>query len=177
MDFEFATASRIIFGQDKHQQLASLVKEYGQRVFLVTGASATRAAWAVELLEKEGIPCSSFQIVAEPTTDVVRQAICMAMECQADVVVAVGGGSVIDAAKAVAAMLTNEGKLFDYLEVIGEGQALKQRSAPFIALPTTAGTGAEVTRNAVLGSPEHKVKVSMRQSRLCCQQWPWWTLC
>lgn len=162
MDFEFATANRIIFGADKRLELASLIKEYGHRVFLITGANTERANWATELLDQNDIPCSSFQIVTEPTIDVVRQAICMALEANADVVVAVGGGSVIDAGKAVAAMLTNEGRLMDYLEVIGEGQPLTQRSAPFIALPTTAGTGAEVTRNAVLGSTEHKLKVSMR---------------
>src|SRR5581483_4814801 len=79
-----------------------------------------------------------------------------------DSVIGCGGGSAIDAAKAIAAMLTNDGELLDYLEVIGRGQALRRPSAPFIAIPTTAGTGAEVTRNAVLASPEHRVKVSLR---------------
>jgi alcohol dehydrogenase class IV len=77
-------------------------------------------------------------------------------------VIGLGGGSVLDAGKAIAALLTNSGDLFDYLEVIGRGQPLKEPSAPYIAIPTTAGTGAEVTRNAVLASPEHKVKVSLR---------------
>src|SRR5208282_5705063 len=73
-----------------------------------------------------------------------------------------GGGSAIDAAKAIAAMLTNKGELLDYVEIIGRGKPLTQPSAPFIAVPTTAGTGSEVTRNAVLASPEHRVKVSLR---------------
>jgi alcohol dehydrogenase class IV len=73
-----------------------------------------------------------------------------------------GGGSAIDCGKAIAALLTNDGDLLDYLEVIGLGKALVHPSAPFIAIPTTAGTGSEVTRNAVIGSPEHKVKASLR---------------
>jgi alcohol dehydrogenase class IV len=78
------------------------------------------------------------------------------------VVIAIGGGSALDAGKAIAAMLANPGELLDYLEVIGRGQALTRPSVPFIAIPTTAGTGSEVTRNAVLASPEHHVKVSLR---------------
>ncbi len=79
-----------------------------------------------------------------------------------DLVIAIGGGSAIDAGKAIAAMLTNEGELLDFVEVIGRGKTLPYRPAPFIAIPATAGTGAEVTRNAVLSSPEQRVKVSLR---------------
>jgi alcohol dehydrogenase class IV len=78
------------------------------------------------------------------------------------VVIGFGGGSAIDAGKTIAALLGNSGDPLDYLEVIGEGRSLSSPSAPFIAVPTTAGTGAEVTRNAVLGSPEHRVKASLR---------------
>ena len=77
-------------------------------------------------------------------------------------VIAFGGGSALDTGKAIAALLTNGGNPLDYLEVIGKGKQLTRQSAPYFAIPTTAGTGAEVTRNAVLGSPEHKVKVSLR---------------
>jgi len=82
------------------------------------------------------------------------------VEC--DLVIGIGGGSVIDTGKVVAALITNSGRLTDYLEVIGRAQPLVRPSAPYIAIPTTAGTGSEVTRNAVLGSPQHSVKVSMR---------------
>jgi alcohol dehydrogenase class IV len=79
-----------------------------------------------------------------------------------ELVIGFGGGSALDAAKAIAAMLANDGELLDYVEIIGRGQPLTKPSAPFIAIPTTAGTGAEVTRNAVLASPEHRLKVSLR---------------
>ena len=90
----------------------------------------------------------------------------LAKQQQCDSVIAFGGGSVIDAAKAIATLMTNEGELMDYLEVIGHGKSLTRRSAPLIAIPTTAGTGSEVTRNAVLASPEHKVKVSLRSPHM-----------
>ena len=79
-----------------------------------------------------------------------------------DVIIGLGGGSAIDTGKAIAALLTNPGDPLDYLEVIGRGQALHATPLPYIAIPTTAGTGSEVTRNAVLASPEHRVKVSLR---------------
>ena len=79
-----------------------------------------------------------------------------------DVIVGIGGGSAIDCGKAIAALVTNTGSIIDYLEVIGAGKPLTERPLPYVAIPTTAGTGAEVTRNAVLASPEHAVKVSLR---------------
>jgi alcohol dehydrogenase class IV len=98
----------------------------------------------------------------EPTLDDARGVARLAREAAVAVVVAVGGGSVIDLAKAVAALATNSGDPLDYLEVIGRGQSLVARPIPFIAVPTTAGAGAEVTRNAVLASPDHGVKASLR---------------
>jgi alcohol dehydrogenase class IV len=92
----------------------------------------------------------------------VQQGSALAREVGCDLIVAMGGGSAIDAGKAIAALLANPGNLLDYLEVIGEGRPLPRSPAPFVAIPTTAGTGAEVTRNAVLASPEHRVKVSLR---------------
>ena len=77
-------------------------------------------------------------------------------------VIGLGGGSVMDTGKAIAALVTNPGDMFDYLEVIGKGQPLVHAPLPYLAIPTTAGTGAEVTRNAVLESPEQNVKVSLR---------------
>jgi len=92
----------------------------------------------------------------------VMEVIETARSFQADLVIGIGGGSVLDTGKVIAALLTNQGELMDYLEVIGKGRQLEKRSVPYIAIPTTAGTGTEVTRNAVIASPAHRVKVSMR---------------
>jgi alcohol dehydrogenase class IV len=92
----------------------------------------------------------------------IRRGARRVQEMGCDLVIAIGGGSVIDAGKAIAAIATNGGEPFDFLEVVGKGQAMTARPLPFIAVPTTSGTGSEVTRNAVLGSPEHGVKASLR---------------
>jgi len=134
----------------------------GRRAFLITDNVAERAGPLLERLSEHGIECVTFEVQCEPTTTIVKAGTAQARRAESDLVVGIGGGSVIDTGKAVAAMLTNPGELEDYLEVVGRGEPLKQRPAPCIAIPTTAGTGAEVTRNAVLGVPEHGVKVSMR---------------
>jgi alcohol dehydrogenase class IV len=117
-------------------------------------------------LHAGGAESFTLTVEGEPTVDLVAQGLQQARGEQCDVVVAIGGGSVIDTGKAIAALLTNPGELRDYLEVVGRGNALQNPAAPFIAVPTTAGTGAEVTRNAVLGVPEKQVKVSLRSPYL-----------
>ena len=106
--------------------------------------------------------CVPFIVAGEPTVDLVRLGARSAREERCDLVIAFGGGSAIDAGKAIAALAANAGDVLDYLEVVGKGQALGRPPLPFIAVPTTAGTGSEVTRNAVLASPEHRVKASLR---------------
>ena len=162
MRFEFATATRILFGLGVVREVAPAAKELGRRALLATGCPAECAASLLEAMEREGIGCISWAIKGEPTVALVRQGVELARREQCDLVMACGGGSAIDAGKAVAALLANGGELEDYLEVIGKGQPLRHPSVPFIAVPTTAGTGSEVTRNAVLASPEHRVKVSLR---------------
>jgi alcohol dehydrogenase class IV len=112
-------------------------------------------------LEAAGMDCEEFLVAGEPTVELIRSA-----PRVGDLVVAIGGGSVLDAGKAVAALISNPGDPMDYLEVIGRGQPLAKTAAPCIAIPTTAGTGSEVTRNSVLGSPEHRVKASMRSASM-----------
>jgi len=162
MRFEFATAGRIIFGNGAIREAAPLAAELGSRAFVVTGRSGERAGQLVELLKRQRIKSVTFNVPSEPTVATVKAGVKQARETTGDLVVAVGGGSVLDTGKAIAAMLANEGELEDYLEVVGLGKPLRREPVPCIAIPTTAGTGAEVTRNAVLGLPEHGVKVSMR---------------
>lgn len=162
MRFEFATATRIIFGPGTVGEVPSLAAGFGQRAFVVTGRNKERAAPLLEGLDEQGIEATIYSVAGEPTTTVALEGARQARDARAQMVIGLGGGSVLDAGKAIAALLTNRGDLFDYLEVIGQGQKLRKPSAPYIAIPTTAGTGAEVTRNAVLASPEHQVKVSLR---------------
>jgi len=162
MAFEFATASRIIFGAGSLKQIGALAAPMGKRALLTTGHPAERVHSLVELLKAQGIECSIFPVPCEPTTDLVRTGLIQARDTGCDLVIGFGGGSALDAGKAVAALLTNAGELLDYLEVIGKGKPITQPSAPYLAVPTTAGTGTEVTRNAVLASKEHQVKVSLR---------------
>ena len=162
MRFEFATATRIIFGPGSLREVAPRAAEIGRHVFVVTGRTIDRAAPLLGQLEKRGIEYVTFNVPGEPTTALAFEGVQQARQADCDSVVGIGGGSVLDTGKVIAALLTNGGDVLDYLEVIGDGQQLTEIPAPFIAIPTTAGTGSEVTRNAVLGSPDHRIKVSMR---------------
>ncbi len=137
-----------------------LAKTFGRRALVVIGKSAgavQRVEPVLSALMQAGVDYDTYSVSGEPTLDTVR-----AGRKACDLVIAFGGGSVIDTGKAIAALLTNPGDPLEYVEVIGQGRAIVNQPVPFIAIPTTAGTGSEVTRNAVLGSPEHKVKVSLR---------------
>jgi alcohol dehydrogenase class IV len=162
MNFEFATAARVLFGRGSIRQLGPLARDFGCRALVVTGRNPHRADPAVALLRDSGVNSAIFSVDGEPALETVRAGTQLARKHGCDLVIGIGGGSAIDAGKAIAAMLANEGDLLDYVEIIGRGKALVQPSVPFIAIPTTAGTGAEVTRNAVLSSPEHRLKVSLR---------------
>jgi alcohol dehydrogenase class IV len=162
MRFEFATTTRIIFGPGTIGEVAGEAAGMGKRAFVITGRSPERAGPLFEQLKSHAIEYVTFSVPTEPTTTMVAEAVGRAREGKSDLVIGIGGGSVLDAGKAIAAMRTNSGKVEDYLEVVGEGKPLTRRPAPYIAIPTTAGTGAEVTRNAVLAVPEKQVKVSMR---------------
>jgi len=162
MRFEFATAGRIIFGPGTSREIAPLAEKMGKRAFVITGRTTERAESLLEQLNKHEIEYVTFNVTSEPTATMAKKAIESARRGKSDIVIGIGGGSVLDTGKVVAAMLTNAGELDDYLEVVGLGRKITQRPATYIAIATTAGTGAEVTRNAVLAVPEHKVKVSMR---------------
>jgi len=157
--FEFATAGRIVVGQGRAAELPEVLAGLGTRVLVCTGADPARHAG---LLAELGMPAAMFAVAGEPTADVAQAGAAAAREHGADVVAAIGGGSVIDAGKAVAMLLGNGGGPLDYLEVVGSGRKITKPSAPLVAVPTTAGTGAEVTANAVLAVPAHGLKASLR---------------
>jgi alcohol dehydrogenase class IV len=159
MSFEFATAGRIMVGAGRAAELPGVLAGLGSRVLVCTGADPARHAG---LLAGLGAPAAVFPVAGEPTTELARTGVAAAREHGADVVVAIGGGSVIDAGKAVAVLLGNGGDPLDYLEVVGSGRKITQPAVPCVAVPTTAGTGSEVTANAVLAAPEHRVKASLR---------------
>ena len=162
MRFEIATATRIIFGPGCARELTALAKEFGGAVLIVTGSSTRRAEPLFAELHKQGVSTAAFPIADEPSVPLIEEGIARAREAGCQWVIGFGGGSALDSGKAIAAMLANDGELLDYLEVIGRGKTLSKPSVPFVAVPTTAGTGSEVTRNAVLSSPAHRVKVSLR---------------
>jgi alcohol dehydrogenase class IV len=170
MRFEFATARRILFGSGTLQEVAPMAAEMGRRAIVVTGGTIERAAWLLEQLNEQGVDSILFNVAGEPSTEVALAGVQHAREAGCDSVIGIGGGSVLDTGKAIAALLTNSGQLLDYLEVIGRGRPLTYAAAPYIAVPTTAGTGAEVTRNAVLASPQHRVKVSLRSPLMLPRQ-------
>ncbi len=164
MRFEFATATRIIFGAGAVREVGPLAKEMGRRALVVTGRNPSRAAPLLAQLRVQGIETSTFSVAGEPEISTVQEGVALASNERCDLVIGFGGGSALDGGKAISAMLTNEGDLLNYLEVVGQAKTLSRPAAPYIALPTTAGTGTEVTRNAVLASPIHRVKVSLRSA-------------
>jgi len=159
--FTFGTAGRVVFGAGRATELPDLIRGWGSRAFVCTGSRSDRHA---ALLESLPMSTQVFTVGCEPTVDMARTATETARTQGADVVVAIGGGSVLDLGKAVAMLLGNGGDPLDYLEVIGRGQPVTAPAVPFAAVPTTAGTGAEVTENAVLASPEHGRKASLRSA-------------
>ena len=159
--FEFATAGRIIVGTGRAAELPGVLAGLGSRALVCTGANPSRHG---ELLDRLGMPAAVFPVAGEPTVELARAATEAAREHRADVVAAIGGGSVIDTGKAVAMLLGNGGDPLDYLEVVGSGQKITRPAVPCVAVPTTAGTGAEVTANAVLAAPGHQVKASLRSA-------------
>jgi alcohol dehydrogenase class IV len=163
LPFRFSTSRQIIFGAGCTSELSDLLAGTGSRAIVCTGSRPERHS---SLLNSLTIAATVVPIVGEPTLDVVRAATRTALAHGADVVLGIGGGSVLDVGKAVAMLLRNGGDPLDYVEVVGEGRVISKESAPFVGVPTTAGTGAEVTANAVLTSPDHRLKVSLRSAHM-----------
>jgi alcohol dehydrogenase class IV len=164
--FAFATATEILFGRGQAAQAAGRVAGAGRRILLVQGANPARADWLAAALKGHGCDTLRLSCAAEPDLPVIEAALALARAFAPDAVVALGGGAVIDAGKALSALIPAPRPVTDHLEVVGKGLPLDLAPLPFTAIPTTAGTGAEVTRNAVIGVPEHRRKVSIRDVRM-----------
>ncbi len=160
--FDLAVPRRVLFGPGRADELPVLVPTLGSRVLLCTGRDPSRHRHLLGRVD----PVAVVTVPHEPTVDQVREATGQARTAGADVVVAIGGGSVLDLGKAVAVLLGNGTDPLDHLEVVGRGMPVERPGVPCVAVPTTAGTGAEATANAVLGSPEHGVKASIRSPHL-----------
>jgi alcohol dehydrogenase class IV len=164
MKIDFSTSNRIIFGIGEFRKISELIKDWGSRVFVVRGNNPTYGKSFFEIVEGLGLDITYFSVSKEPDINMLGSAVQLARENRCEFVIGFGGGSVIDTGKAISALLNNDGDLMDYLEVVGKGLPLKDPARPYIAVPSTAGTGSEVTRNAVIEVPDKNVKVSMRNA-------------
>ena len=167
-ELEFQTARRVIFGAGSFSRAAEIGSSLGNRALVVTGRSAQRSLFAAlrDGLAAKGVASVHYLVQREPTVSIADEGARLALSAGCDIVIGLGGGSALDAAKAIAGLMTNGGEALDYLEIVGRGRALDAPAAPFLAIPTTAGTGSEVTRNAVLTDPESRIKASIRSPHL-----------
>jgi len=167
MNFEFNASTRIIFGPGTASRVGAIASGFGKRVLVASGVPSGVFGDFATNLGQAGLEVFDLQVETEPTIEIIQKGQAIGRQNNCDVIIGLGGGSAIDTGKAIAALMMNTGDLYNYLEVIGKGQPIQNPSAPFIAIPTTAGTGAEVTSNAVISAdiPDHqgrKIKVSLR---------------
>ncbi|TKF24201.1 iron-containing alcohol dehydrogenase [Vibrio genomosp. F6] len=160
--FQFMTSTRIIFGEGALQSSLSILNQFGYSVLLVTGQDPERSSPIIQYLKNQSMRYQHVAINGEPNITMVEETAVSGRKFQPDMVVAIGGGSVIDMGKALAAVIPNQGDVYDYVEVVGRNVPLKTKPIPLIAIPTTASSGSEVTKNAVLKSGQDRVKVSLR---------------
>lgn len=164
--FTVLMPANIRFGRGQAESAAPWLAQQGGPILLVHGASPQRAAFLRQQLEALQLAVTTLAISREPWLSDIEQGVQLAREKGIRAVVSLGGGAVIDAGKAIAALVPAAGPVIDYLEVVGTGRQLEASPLPFVAIPTTAGTGAEVTKNAVINVPEQQRKVSLRDDRM-----------
>ncbi|MGR5141234.1 iron-containing alcohol dehydrogenase [Photobacterium sp. DNB23_23_1] len=162
--FQFMTATRIIFGEGALNNSLSTLNQFGYSVLLVTGRDSVRAESLISYFKQQGMRYQQVAVHGEPLIAMVEEMAAMGRKFRPDMVLAIGGGSVLDAGKALAALIPNQGSVYDYVEVVGRNVPLQAKPIPFIAVPTTAGTGSEVSKNAVLRSAQENVKVGLRSA-------------
>ena len=141
MHFEFSTAAQIIFGTGKVRKIGTYASILGQQAMVVTGRNPALANIILEQLDKQGVEPISFSVKGEPTTDMALAGVQKARQAACDWIISIVGGSVIDTGKVIATLLTNEGKLLEYLEAIGKGKPLEKMSATCVVVLTTVGNG------------------------------------
>ena len=166
MRFAFSTAGEILFGRGMLAEAGERLHGLGNRAFVLHGWNVERARPLLDILDEQEISWASLPMRGEPTVSAAQKAAEAARESDANFIIGFGGGSVMDAAKATAAFMTNDADPYEYLEVVGKGHPLPNAPLPCVAIPTTAGTGAEVTRNSVLKAETQRVKVSLRSPLL-----------
>ena len=164
--FQLLLPGRILFGRGEAAKTAGLAAGFGPRVLLVHGRDAARAAWLRADLDRAGCKVHALTCGQEPDLPMLEAALAEARVFAPDVVIGLGGGSVLDLAKALAGLIPATGAVLDHLEGVGRGLPLTQSPLPFIAVPTTSGTGAEATKNAVIDVPAQRRKVSLRDDRM-----------
>ncbi|MDR2462347.1 MAG: iron-containing alcohol dehydrogenase [Verrucomicrobiales bacterium] len=166
MNFETHIPTQFIFGAGRRHEIARLVAGWGRRCLIVSGKDGRRGEWLTRQLTDSGLHILHAQVTAEPTLTVIEEIARQVRGSKINFIIGSGGGAVIDAAKAVAGLVPNRRPLLDYLEVIGSGRKLEHPAKPWLAVPTTGGTGAEATQNAVISVPERGVKASLRHPSL-----------
>lgn len=164
--FALQTPPRILFGRGEAVKAPALIKTYGPKGVVVHGADPSRAAWLFKGLEAQGCTVMPIACGQEPTLAMLTMALADIRDLNPNWVVAIGGGAALDFGKALAALINADAPPQDYLEIVGRGLTLSGPKLPFIALPTTSGTGAEATKNAVIGLPDHGRKVSLRDDQM-----------
>lgn len=164
--FQFMTSTKILFGEGTMESSLSILNQYGYSVLLVSGKNLQRAKPILKYLKKHNMRYQHVSLSGEPNITMIEESAVIGRKFKPDMVVAIGGGSVIDMGKALSAIIPNQGDVYDYVEVVGRNVPLKVDPISFIAIPTTASTGAEVTNKAVLRSGQGSVKVSLRSSEL-----------
>ena len=153
-DFEFSRIPRLVFGAGKISLLVNITQQFGNNCLLITGKSSLESSGILKTLKQQfesaAVACSIISVSGEPTPELIDNAVLYHRDKQISVVIAVGGGSVIDTGKAISAMLLKKSSVLDYLEGVGTGKEHDGIKIPFIAVPTTSGSGSEATKNAVI---------------------------
>lgn len=166
MSFTIVQPSRIVFGRGVAIEAVPAALAFGNRGVVVHGSDPTRSEWFVTSARVTGASLLRIASTGEPTVEDLERAIVLARPHEPDWIIAIGGGAALDLGKALAAMVPSTGAVKDHLELVGRALPLQAPPMPFIAVPTTSGTGAEVTKNAVIGVPEMGRKVSLRDDRM-----------